>query len=539
MKRRDFMRAGVLGAAALIFDSVPLPNRAWVQSRQRLLPNIVLIMADDMGYSDLGCYGSEIRTPVLDSLASNGLRFTQFYNAARCCPTRASLMTGLYPHQAGLGHMVDNLGHDGYVGRLNERCVTIPEVLRSVGYQTFMAGKWHVTPSGYNNPQRSLHRDSWPCQRGFDHFYGTLAGAVSFYNPAALIRDNEFVPSNQEDYYYTDAINDTATEYIRQSDCERPLFLYVAHTAPHWPLHARQQEIDHYKPIYSAGWDAIRKTRYEQMIELGIIDGQWPLADRPRGIPAWTEVKDQEWEAARMAVHAAMVDIMDQGIGRIVEALKETGRFENTLFLFLSDNGGSDEVIRGTNARGRQFARGGTRPDVMPGEADTYASIGPAWANVANTPFRFYKKWAHEGGIATPLIAHWPNGIKALGELRHGIGYITDIMATCLDISEAIYPDERNGTAILPCEGSSLVPAFSGAVQPRSIFFEHQGNRAVRTAKWKLVAGHRRPWELYDMEADRTEMKDLAAIKPEIVTKMRRLYSEWASRTHVLPWPVK
>lgn len=540
LSRRDFLRLGAIGAAGTLLghlrpsvaapaDTVSLPDR----------PHIVLIMCDDMGYSDLGCYGGEIHTPILDGLAANGVRFTQFYNAARCVPTRASLMTGLYPHQAGLGHMVNDRGHDGYRGRLNDRCVTLAEVLRQAGYQTFMSGKWHVTPYDYANPKSTLDRESWPLQRGFDEFFGTLAGAGSFYAPVSLMRNNEFIAPG-DDFYYTDAINDQTARYIRQADKNRPLFLYVAHTAPHWPLHAPEETVAKYADTYTVGWDAIRQARYKRLVEMGIIQSDWPLTERDSRVPPWDEVEHKDWQAGRMAVHAAMVDVMDQGIGRIVEALKETGRFENTLILFLSDNGASNEVIQGQNTRHGQFARGGTRPDVMPGPPDTYASFGIPWANASNTPFRLYKKWIHEGGIAAPLIAHWPDGIQARGELRADIGHIIDIMATCVEVSGATYPAERNGVSVLPCEGLSLAPVFAGKpLRPRAIFFEHEGHRAVRYGRWKLVAEHQKNWELYDMQADRTEMNNLIDRHPELASLMEALYEQWAKRTGVLPWPVQ
>ena len=540
LSRRDFLCLGAIGAVGTLLGhsrlSVAWPAKAASSSAR---PHIILIMSDDMGYSDVGCYGSEIETPTLNRLAADGVRFTQFYNAARCCPTRASLMTGLYPHQAGLGHMVSDRGPEGYKGRLNERCVTIAEVLRQAGYQTFMSGKWHVTPYDYANPKSTLDRESWPLQRGFDEFFGTLAGAGSFYAPVSLMRNNEFIEPG-DDFYYTDAINDQAARYIRQADKNRPLFLYVAHTAPHWPLHAPEETIAKYADTYTVGWDAIRQSRYKRMVEMGIIQSDWPLTERDSRVPPWDEVDHKDWQARRMAVHAAMVEVMDRGIGRIVEALKETGRFENTLILFLSDNGASNEVIQGQDTRHGRFARGGTRPDVMPGPPDTYASFGIPWANASNTPFRLYKKWIHEGGIATPLIAHWPAGIKAKNQWRHEIGHVVDIMATCVEISGATYPAERNGVPVTPCEGVSLTPVFAGKPLPRrAVFFEHEGNRAVRFGRWKLTAEHQKSWELYDMQADRTETNNLIDRHPEPALLMEALYEQWAKRTGVLPWPVQ
>lgn len=539
LSRRAFLRLGAIGAAAALTGHSRLSGTASA-AVSASKPTIVLIMSDDMGYSDLGCYGGEIKTPTLDGLAAGGVRFTQFYNSARCCPTRASLMTGLYPHQAGLGHMVDDRGREGYTGRLNERCVTIAEVLRQAGYQTCMSGKWHITPYTYSTPPSGLHRESWPLQRGFDRFFGTIAGAGSFYTPVSLMRDNDFIAPEGDDFYYTDAINDEAVRYIQTAEPDKPLFLYIAHTAPHWPLHARDEDIANYADTYAAGWDAVREARYTRMVEMGIIRSEWALTERDSRVPPWEKAAHKDWEARRMAVHAAMVEVMDRGIGRVVEALKASGRFDNTLLLFLSDNGASNEVIQGTHTRHGNFARGGTTVDVMPGAPDTYAAFGIPWANVSNTPFRLYKKWIHEGGIATPLIAHWPAQIKAGGQLRHTPGHIVDIMATCAEISGAVYPAERNGVAVPPCEGLSLVPVFAGKpLERRALFFEHEGNRAVRIGKWKLAAEHQKPWELYDMEADRTEMHNLIDVHPDLAAALTALYDQWAKRTGVLPWPVR
>ncbi|HEX71780.1 MAG TPA: arylsulfatase, partial [Candidatus Hydrogenedentes bacterium] len=445
-------------------------------------PNIVIIMADDMGYSDIGCYGGEIQTPNLDRLAAGGVRFTQFYNAARCCPTRAALLTGLYPHQAGVGGMVGPGGREpGYRGRLNESCVTIAETLHAAGYTTLMSGKYHVTHYNYTDPEPTLHRASWPLQRGFDRFFGTLAGAGSYYAPVSLMRGNEFIEAS-DDFYYTDAISDTAAQFIREADADNPLFLYTAHVAPHWPLHALPEDIEKYKGIYRAGWDEIRAQRHGRMINMGLVRAEWPLTERDERVPAWDAAEHKEWEIHRMAVYAAQIDRMDQGVGRIIKALEDTNRLDNTLILFLADNGGCDEIIKGQDTRHGYFERGGTTPDVFPGEPDTYAAYGYGWANASNTPFRKYKKWIHEGGIASPLIAHWPAGIAGRGALRHQVAHVTDLMATCVDIADAAYPETRNGHDILPMEGVSLAPAFADKPLERTapLFWEHIGNRGMR-----------------------------------------------------------
>jgi arylsulfatase A-like enzyme len=496
-------------------------------------PNIVVIMADDMGFSDIGCYGGEIRTPNLDALAAGGLRFTQFYNAARCCPTRASLLTGLYPHQAGVGAMVGPGDAPGYRGRLVEQCVTIAEVLRETGYHTAMSGKWHVTHFDYGDPEPTLHRASWPLQRGFQRFFGTLAGAGSYFTPVSLMRDNDFIEPDAG-FYYTDEINNAAAAFIEQAPADQPLFLYIAHVAPHWPLHALPEDVQKYRGVYDTGWDRMRTERHERLIKMGLVSRHWPLTPRDARVPAWDDARNKNWEAHRMAVYAAQVDNMDQGIGRVIQALRRTGRFDNTLILFLSDNGGCDEVIQGRDTRHGYFQRGGTNPAVLPGDPDTYAAYGVAWANASNTPFRLYKKWGHEGGVATPFIAHWPEGIRDRGALRHQVGHVIDIMATAVDLAQAQYPATANGHEIPPLEGMSLRPAFDNRPLPReALYWEHMGNQAIRRGDWKLVRENRGEWELYDLNADRTEMVNLAARHPERVEAMARMWNDWADRCFV------
>jgi arylsulfatase len=531
-------------------------------------PNIVIILSDDMGFSDIGCYGGEIATPNLDQLAAGGLRFTQFYNTARCCPTRASLLTGLYPHQAGVGHMMEDKGNDGYRGNLNSNCVTIAEALKPAGYRTYAVGKWHVTrhtaPDG--------PKGNWPLQRGFDRFYGTITGAGSFYDPYTLTRDNtqispyadpEYKPST---YYYTDAISDHAVRFIsehQKGHADQPFFLYVAYTAAHWPMHALEKDIAKYRGKYDGGYELLRKARLERARKLGLIDPKWPLSPQAED---WDKVADKHWEARCMEVYAAMIDTMDQGIGRIVETLKKTGRLDNTLVFFLQDNGGCAEPMGRTAPQTqKQPARADkpslpplkpeqllksmvppqTRdgwpvlmgPGVLPGPADTFIAYGRGWANVSNTPFREYKHWVHEGGISTPLVAHWPTGIAARGELRHQPGHLVDLMATCVDVAGAKYPVEHQGNKITPLEGKSLVPAFANRpIEREGIYWEHEGNRAVRVGKWKLVA--KSPggkWELYDMEADRTELNDLAAKEPARVQELVGRWEAYAKRAKVLP----
>ncbi|HEX6961460.1 MAG TPA: arylsulfatase [Lacipirellula sp.] len=536
-------------------------------------PNIIVILSDDMGFSDLGCYGGEINTPHLDALAADGLRFTQFYNAARCCPTRASLLTGVYPHQANMGHMTGgkhNVEGPHYSGQLSDRCLTLAEALRPAGYRTYMTGKWHL--AGFNKPAIRRGRVNWPLQRGVDRYYGTIKGGGSFFDPTGLVRNNKPIspfadPKYRPDgeYYYTDAISDHAARFIADHAREhedQPFFMYVAYTAAHWPMHAKTEDMAKYRGRYDAGFAAIREARFARAKELGVIDPSWGLSPAAED---WSKVSDPAFEARSMEVYAAMVDSMDQGVGRIVNALKEHELVDNTLVLYLQDNGGCAE-LQGRRKRGTAradkpslppLADDYLQPDlvpkqtrdgypvrqgvgVMPGPADTYIGYGRGWANVSNTPFREYKHWVHEGGISTPLIAHWPAGIAARGELCHEPGHLIDVMATCLDLAGVELPAERNGSAVKPLEGVSLRSAFDGGSIKRDepIFFEHEGNRAIRDGRWKLVAkGPGGRWELYDMASDRTELNDLAERQPERVATMRGQWEEWAERTGVLPWP--
>ena len=528
-------------------------------------PNIVLIMADDMGYSDIGCYGGEINTPNLNRLAGNGLRFTQFYNTGRCCPTRASLLTGLYPHQAGVGWMMSDRGYKGYRGDLNRECVTIAEALRPAGYSTYMAGKWHIA----RDVQPKGPKHNWPIQRGFDRFYGTITGAGSFFDPATLTRDNTPVSPladpkyKPKTYYYTNAISDHAIQFIEdhnKKQQDKPFFLYVAYTAAHWPMHALPEDVAKYRGKYDKGYKAIRKKRLTRMRKMGLLSPQWKMSKQAGD---WNNVKNVAWELRCMEVYAAMVDNMDQGIGRIIQSLRSTAELDNTLILFLQDNGGCQETVgrRGNykrpvkaslpkiandalltaviprqNRAGVPTLKG---PGIMPGPADTYIAYGLNWANVSNTPFREYKHYVHEGGVSTPLIAHWPKGIAKSrhGKLVHQPGHLIDVMATCVDLAKAKYPKTLKGKTIQAMEGVSLVPALSSQNLARKgpIFWEHEGNRAIRDGKWKLVAKENRAWELFDMSQDRTEMNDLATKIPNVAKRLEVRWNTWAKRARVLP----
>lgn len=537
-------------------------------------PNIIVILCDDVGYSDIGCYGGEIETPNLDALAQGGLRFTQFYNTARCCPTRAALLTGLSAHQAGIGHMMEDheaKAGESYAGDLSKKAVTIAEALKPAGYSNYMIGKWHVT--NITKPQTETDKHNWPLQRGFDRFYGTIHGAGSFFDPNTLTRDNTYISPfadaeyQPKEYYYTDAINDHAARFITdhaKNNPEKPFFIYMAHTAAHWPMHAKEADIAKYKGRYDAGYDSIRTARLEKMKRLGLLDERWKVTPQAGD---WSKVENKAWESRCMEVYAAMIDCMDQGIGRLIETLKKNGQYDNTLILFLQDNGGCAEGM-GRNGPPQPRAEKPSLPtlandylqpdmipkqtrdgfpmrqgkDVMPGGADTYIGYGLNWANVSNTPFREYKHWEHEGGISTPLIAHWPKGIakETHNQLNATPTHLIDLMATCLDLTGATYPKQHHGNAIQPMEGVSLAPAFLGKPIERTqpLFWEHEGNRAIRSGQWKLVSKHPGDWELYNITTDRTEMDNLAAQQPQRVKEMASQWDAWAKRVGVMPWPL-
>ena len=489
-------------------------------------PNIIVVLVDDMGFSDLGCYGSEIPTPNLDALAAGGLRFTQFYNTGRCCPTRAALLTGVYSHQAGVGHMVEDKGLPGYQGRLNDQCATFAEVLKPAGYFTAMTGKWHV---GQNSGVT-------PWGRGFDRSLNAAAGGFYmagsprselFLNGEALKENDARIP---KDWYSTDLWTTFALKFIDEAkDAKKPFFIYLAHNAPHFPLQAPADEIAKFRGKYKEGWDKLRLQRHAKQIELGIVDKAWPAAPRPKAIEAWDALSDEDKDRFDnlMAVYAAVVAHMDKAMGELVAGLKERGVFENTLILFMSDNGGNAE----SGSRGRN--------DGDPSKTNSNWFSGESWAFLQNTPFRRYKHFNHEGGIATPLIAHWPAGIAAKNELRKQPAHLIDIMATCVDATGATPLKELNGKPILPLEGRSLLPAFAGKpIERDAIFWEHEGNAAVRVADMKLVRfGRNGAWELYDLAKDRTEQNDLAETQPDKAKELAAKWEAWAERAHVKPYP--
>jgi arylsulfatase len=514
-------------------------------------PNIIVILADDMGFSDLGCLGSEIRTPNIDGLAANGLVFTSMYNCARCCPSRASLLTGLYPHKAGIGHMSADYGRPAYRGFLRNDAVTIAEVLRHAGYRTLMSGKWHV--GGDFEPRDADHwspgdlTHPTPRQRGFDRFYGVLDGAQSFFFPHYVMQDDRRVEITGDDFYLTDAVSDKAAAMIEEAARDRqPFFLYLAYTAPHWPLHAWPEDIARYEGLYRKGWDALRSGRHEEMLGRGILDRQWQISPRDEQAPPWDSIENRDWEDLRMAVYAAQVDRMDQGIGRVLAALRRQGIEDDTLVMFLSDNGGCAELMEEdgwgryypTDLPNGRVMETGNRPSLRPGGPQTFMSYDLPWANVSNAPFRLYKHWVHEGGISTPMIASWPNGIRGAGRVVHAPCHLIDILPTALEITGAGYPADFDGHPIQPLDGESLTPLFRGSGWRREapIFWEHEGNAAMRLGEWKLVREHGKDWELYNMDLDRTELVDLARRNRPTTEAMTRSYEAWADGVEVVAW---
>ncbi len=496
-------------------------------------PNIIIILVDDMGFSDIGCYGSEIQTPNLDSLASQGLRFKQFYNTARCCPTRASLMTGLHPHQTGIGHMTEMpQGHsplkdDPYQGYLNHHCVTVAQLLKQAGYHTFMTGKWHL---GYHR------KEDWPLQRGFDKYFGIISGASDYFKPTAprgLTYMNEPFTA-PEGFYVTDAFTDYACTFIKESlqKEDKPFFLYLAYNAPHWPVEAKTEDLKKYEGNYAAGWEALSKQRLAKQRKIGLIDPAWTPAVHEG--PQWDTLSDEQKKIQdlRMAAYAGCIDSVDQNVGKLVKTLKSLKQYENTVIFFLSDNGACPE--RGVLGHGTEKQI----REPMTTQGVNGPAIGRVWANACNTPFRLYKSFLHEGGMSTPLIVHWPKGIdkKQYGSWVEQFGYLPDLMSTCLELAKTDYPTEWDNRPVTPAVGKSLLPLINGETQSihtEPIFWEHEGNRSMRDGKWKLVWARQGPWELYNMETDRTEMHDLSKENPKRKADMIRTWESWARRTGV------
>ncbi len=495
-------------------------------------PNVVVILADDLGYSDLGCYGSEIDTPNLDQLAQQGLRFTQFYNTARCWPTRAALLTGYYPQQVGRDALPQVAGGGGPKFVRPNWAPLLPKLLKPAGYQCYYSGKWHI--------------DGTPAAGGFDHSY-ELQDQGRFFRPARHQEDGRPLPAvkNTDGYYSTIAIADHAVRCLKEhaaANAANPFFQYVAFTAPHFPLQALPEDIARYADRYKEGWEKVRQSRFDRMVAQGLVAGRMSQTEPTLGPPSafpdqvrqfgpaevalsvpWEDLNDAQrsFQATKMAIHAAMIDRMDREIGRILEQLRAMNAFDNTLILFLSDNGASAEMM---------VRDDGHDPNAAPGSAETHLCLGPGWATVSNTPFRRHKTWVHEGGISTPFIAHWPAGIQTPGELRRTVSHVIDVVPTVLELADVERPTELEGTSGPGSPGRSLVKSFSqdGPALHESIWWLHKGNRAIRMGQYKAVAAKDQPWELYDLATDRSEQSDLAKLQPEILS---RLTDQWDATT--------
>ena len=553
---RPLRLCSVLLASAVLLWPTP-PVAAAPADR----PNVLIILADDLGYSDLGCYGGEIRTPHIDRLAKAGARFTQCYNSARCCPSRASLMTGLYPSQAGIGDFTTGRPNvkrgPGYLGRLNGRCATIAEVLGPAGYACYYVGKWH------------LHPETGPIARGFDEFYGYTSGHshdqydAGFYTRLPDERKKEIDPP-QGKFYATDVFNEYALEFLRQGQASgKPWFLFLGHSSPHFPVQAPAESADPYETIYRRGWDALRSERYERMKTLGIVDGDhWTLTDRAlvpvdrddiangfpgQSNPKWSSLSDDRRAdlARRMAVFAAMVEHVDRGVGDIVRHLRVTGDLDNTLIIFLSDNGACYEWgpfgFDGRSRTGKTILHRGDDLRRIGGPG-THHSYGSGWANLGNTPLRLYKHFTHEGGIGTPLIVHWPKRFDGASDWIRAPVHVMDILPTICDAAGAKYPSRVGDRRVLPVEGRSLLPVVLGErVADRGIGFDHQEARAWREGDWKIVWSKRMPreieWELYNIAEDRCETRNIAGEHPARVQRMAKRWEQWARRVGVI-WPV-
>jgi len=505
----------------------------FIVNAQQTKPNIIFIMADDMGFSDIGSYGSEILTPNIDRLADKGVRLKQFYNTGRCCPTRASLLTGLYSHNAGMGYMTGfDQGVPGYKGDLNKNNITIAEALKHAGYSSFMCGKWHVC----SNIRPKGSQENWPQQRGFERYFGTLNGSGSFFTPKTLTSGNSLLKASK-DFYYTDAISDSASTFISDHASKKdksPFFLYVAYTAPHWPLHAKEKDIEKYIKVYEKGWDVLRKERYKKQLDLGVIDKSFKLSNRDDSIPSWASIPTSEraiW-VKRMATYAAQIDCMDQGIGRITETLNKNNLTQNTMIVFMSDNGGCAEY-KSTMDPGIDKL----------GSDESFESYRGNWANLSNTPFRLYKTRVHEGGIHTPFIVSWPGHTAKNGSIiDNEPAHIIDLMPTFLAAAGATYPLTNKGNKIHPFNGQSLLSVFKGEKMPeRALYWEHQANRAIRVQDWKMVsksteiAPYIGEWELYNLKNDKTELNDLSKQYPEKVKELEKMWTKWANENNVFP----
>ncbi|WP_020529104.1 arylsulfatase [Flexithrix dorotheae] len=509
------------------------------QTSENQAPNIILILVDDMGYSDIGCFGGEISTPNIDLLAEKGTRFTQFYNNARCCPSRASLMTGLYPHQAGMGHQNVDHGHHSYSGRITNNATTIAEVLSENGYRTYHVGKWHL----------GNESEYWPDKKGFQQSFTLVEGAMNYYNRSPWLKnqDSLMITYNSESYlpkegfYATTTFTDTAMAFVERHDFNSPLFMYLAYNAPHWPLHAPQEDIDPYKGQYLLGWDSLRTKRFERMKELGILLEKHTLSERFHSVPAWSSLSDsvqQDWDS-KMALYAGVMANLDRNIGRLLSTLEEKNQLDNTLIVFMSDNGACYEDPVPLNAPWSNHPTDG-----VPGGPNSFPSYGTAWANAGNTPFAYFKSYLHEGGIISPLIVSYPNKVPAGKIDSKTVGHITDILPTFLDLTEAEYPSKIENRKITPFVGTSLLSAFYGekSIKRDTMYWEHEFHRAIRVGDWKLISPYKirgkngiyNQWELYDLKEDPTEQQNLAAQYPDKVEVLSKAYEVWAKKVNAL-----
>lgn len=502
-------------------------------------PNIILILADDMGYSDLGCFGAEIHTPNLDRLAFEGVRLSSFYNNARCCPSRAALLTGLYPQQAGVGGMTDiNVSIPEYQGYFNDQTITIADLLRLAGYATYLSGKWHV----------GEEQEHWPLQHGFEACFSLIQGAASYFdflpyrnekwppgNQLTVVRNNAPLDLKDSVFYATDLYTDAAMDFLKKHKTHKPFFLYLSYTAPHWPLHALPQDIQKYENTYITGWEAIRQARYERLRALGLISEHTRLSEKIPAERDWNNLseKEQKKEAELMAVYAAMIDRLDQNIGRLLEQLKENNQYNNTVIFFLSDNGGS---MAGSMAGGK-YGHPRFDENANPGTPLSFSGYGKNWANVSNTPFRYFKTHTYEGGIASPFIAWYPGHFKE-NYISNISSHIIDMMPTITELAGTIYPTTFNGKAIIPAEGKSLLQVLEGKAKlpHRPLYFEHMGNCGVIVDHWKLVRFRNQPWELYNLNEDRSETNNLADEFPDRLETLKLKYTEWAVKNKVLDW---
>lgn len=558
-------------ALLLVMSGCCLPGQAQKKSTPKdQRPNIIIIMADDLGYSDIGCYGGEIHTPNLDRLAKQGLRLNNFYNNARCCPTRASLLTGQYAHKVGLAINGNALTRNG---------ATIAELLQENGYRTGMVGKWHLSDDvqkpakeeqlkwlnhqAYaDSPFASLN--SYPVHRGFQQFYGVIWGVVNYFDPFSLVEGETPVKEVPKDYYITNAITERSVEYIRQfvrsasgtsvsGSTSPPYFLYVAYTAPHWPIQAKPEDIARYKGKYDMGWDELRKQRYARMVKMGLIDSATtPLLKVMGAQGSWDQLtaEEKEKQSLKMATHAAMIDRLDKGVGEIILTLEQTNTLQQTIILFLADNGASPEIPpppgydRPSQTRQGvplQYDREVTNGNI--GSELSYTGIGPNWANASNTPYRYWKMESFEGGAHTPFIIHWPAGLKtSKGAASNALGHVTDILPTLLDVAKVPYPASYRGSSLTPLDGKSLLPVLQGksGTGRKDIFFEHVNGKAYIKDGWKLVMRtNGKEWELYHLEKDRNESRNLAAEQPEKLNRMKAAWEQWygSMKPYIKPRP--